>query len=248
MENIKAIIVDDELSSLQNLQQKLAVFCPAVKVIASIQKPEEAIERIRELKPNLLFLDIEMPKMSGFRMLEELGEYDFEIIFTTAYNDFSVDAIRISAFDYLVKPIAITELQAAVERLEHKHSRYTREKIDVLKASLNDKKSQEDKIAIPSLEGLDFLSIKTIIHIESSSNYCKIYLQNNKIILVTRLLKDFEDMLIPYRFYRVHHSHLINLNHIQKYLRGDGGQVLMQDGTMIDVARRKKEEFLRIIS
>ena len=248
MEKIKAILVDDELSSLQNLQQKLAVFCPTVQVIASMQKPGEAIGKIRQLKPDLLFLDIEMPKMNGFRMLEELGEYDFEIIFTTAYDDFSVDAIRISAFDYLVKPIAISELQAAVERLGLKHSRHTKEKIDILKASLNDKKSQDDKIAIPTSEGLDFLQIKNILHIESSSNYSKIHLQNNKTILVIRLLKDFEDMLIPYRFYRVHHSHLINLNYIQKYVRGDGGQVIMQDGTMIDVSRRKKEEFLKIIT
>lgn len=248
MEKIKAIIIDDELSSLRNLQQKLNEFCPSVHVVATAQKPEEAILLINHHKPDVIFLDIEMPKMSGFRMLEELGEANFEIIFTTAYNHYAVEAIRIAAFDYLLKPIAIKELQTAVERLNKLRNYQTREKIDILKSSLNEKKTQDDKIAISTSEGLEFIPIKNILHIESSSNYSKIYLQNEKTIMVTKLLKDFEDMLIPYHFYRIHNSHLINLNYIQKYLRGNGGRVIMQDGTTIEVARRKKEEFLKMIA
>jgi two-component system LytT family response regulator len=170
-----------------------------------------------------------------------------EIIFTTAYNHYAIDAIRISAFDYLVKPISVEDLQNAVNRLVVQHDRQTQEKLNVLKKSLQEGKSQEDRIAIPTSEGMEFINIKNIVRIESSSNYSKLYLLNGQTILVTRLLKDFEEMLLPYRFYRVHHSHLINLTYIKKYIRGEGGQVVMQNGDMIDVARRKKDEFLKLI-
>lgn len=248
METIKAIIIDDEFSSLQNLQQKLAEFCPSIKIIATAQKPEEAILLINHHKPDVIFLDIEMPKMSGFRMLEEFKEPAFEIIFTTAYNHYAVEAIRIAAFDYLLKPIAIKDLQQAVDRLNKIFNPQTKERIDVLKSSINDNKTQEDKIAISTTEGLEFIPIKNILHIESNSNYSKIFFRDNRTLTVTKLLKDFEDMLVPYHFYRVHNSHLINLNYIQKYLRGNGGRVIMQDGTEIEVARRKKEEFLKMIA
>ncbi len=248
MEKIKAVIIDDELNSLQNLKQKIEEFCPQIQVLASTQKPEEGILIIKEVRPDVVFLDIEMPRMSGFRMLEEIGEYDFDIIFTTAYNHYSIDAIRISAFDYLIKPIGIDELQKAVERLDKTLNRHTKEKIDILKKSLDENKSQEDKIAISTTEGIEFISIKNILHIDSKSNYSKIYLTEGKTMLVSKILKDFEEILTPYNFYRIHNSHLINLNHIKKYIRSKGGQVMLQDGTHIDISRRKKEEFLKMIS
>ena len=247
MEKIKAIIIDDELNSLQNLQQKLEGFCPDINIVATAQKPEEGRLLLKQHQPDVVFLDIEMPKMSGFRMLEELGEYDFDIIFTTAYNHYSIDAIRISAFDYLVKPIGIEDLQQAVERLHKTYNKQTKEKIDILKKSLSDNRSQEDKIAISTSEGIEFIPIKNILHIESKSNYSKIYMPENKNIMVTKILKDFEEMLLPYNFYRVHNSHLINLNYIKKYIRSEGGHVMLQDGTVIDISRRKKEEFLKMI-
>jgi|SRR5690348_4069673 len=247
MEKIKAILIDDELNSLQNLQQKLEVFCPDIHVVAVTQTPEEGIVLIRQHQPDVVFLDIEMPRMSGFRMLEELGEYDFDIIFTTAYNHYSIDAIRISAFDYLIKPIGIEDLQNAVERLTKSINKHTREKLDILKRTLSDSKNQEDKIAISTSEGIEFIPIKSIIHIESRSNYSKIFLTDNKSLIVTKILKDFEEMLAPYNFYRVHNSHLINMNYIQKYIRSQGGQVQLLDGTLIDISRRKKDEFLKMI-
>ena len=244
---MKAILVDDEQSSLQNLQQKILEFCPGIKIAATAQKPEEAIFLIRHHKPDVIFLDIEMPRMSGFRVLEELQDVQAEIIFTTAYNHYAIDAIRISAFDYLVKPISVEDLQNAVNRLTLQHKHQTQEKLNILKKSMQENKSQEDSIAIPTGEGMEFINIKDIIHIESSSNYSKLYLLNGHTLLVTRLLKDFEEMLLPYRFYRIHHSHVINLSYIKKYIRGEGGQVVMRNGDVIDVARRKKEEFLKLI-
>jgi two-component system LytT family response regulator len=248
MESLRAILVDDEKNSLENLQQKLQEFCPAIHIIATAQRPEEAIFLINHHKPDVVFLDIEMPRMSGFKMVEELKDVDFEIIFITAYNHYAIDAIRISAFDYLVKPVAVKDLQNSTNRLLENRLRQTREKLDVLKQSLSESRSQEDKIAISTTEGIDFIQVKTIVRIESNSNYSKLVLNNGHSIVVTKLLKDFEEMLTKYRFYRIHNSHLINLSCISKYIRGDGGQVVMQNGDTIDVARRKKDEFLKLIS
>jgi two-component system, LytTR family, response regulator len=247
-DQLRAILVDDELNSLQNLQQKLQEYCPAVKIVAALQKPEEAIPLIKALKPNVLFLDIEMPRMSGFRMLEELGEYEAEIIFTTAYNHFAIEAMRISAFDYLVKPVAIAELQKAVNRLSQQKARQTHERLNILRKSIAESKSQDNKIAVPTNEGLEFIVIKNIVRIESSASYSRIFLVNNQSIVVTRLLKDFEEILAPYRFFRVHNSHLINLSYIRKYIRGEGGQVMLENGDLVDVSRRKKEEFISLLN
>jgi two-component system LytT family response regulator len=245
--HLRTILIDDELNSLQNLQNKLEKYCPAVKILAAIQKPEEAIQIIRQQKPDVLFLDIEMPKMNGFRLVEELGDFEGEIIFITAYNNFAIDAMRISAFDYLVKPVSIADLQNAIARLQQQKSKHTRERLNVLRQSIEENKSQENKIAVPTNEGLEFIVIKNIIRIESSTNYSRLYLINGQPVLVTKLLKDFEEILMPYRFFRVHNSHLINLNYISKYIRGEGGQVVMENGDVVDVSRRRKEEFLGVL-
>ena len=245
-ENITAILIDDELSSLQNLRQKLEEYCKAVHVVAVAQRPEEGLMLIRHHKPDVIFLDIEMPKMSGFGLLEELGDYDAEIIFTTAYQYYAIDAVRISAFDYLVKPISISDLQNAVNRLVSARTAHTRERLQVLKDSMTDIRSQDHKIAVPTGDGLEFLMIGHIIRIESSSYYSKVFLVNRTPLLVTRLLKDFEEILAPYRFFRVHNSHLVNLRYIRKFVRGDGGQVYMDNGDVVDVSRRRKDEFLKL--
>lgn len=248
LKTLKAILIDDELSSLQNLTQKLEEFCKQVIVVAAVQEPQEAILLIKKHRPDVLFLDVEMPKMNGFMMLEELGEYDAEIIFTTAYNHYAIDAMRISAFDYLVKPVSIQELEKAVSRLLERKLTHTHERLNILQQSIKENKSQENKIAVPLNDGLEFILIKNIVRIESSASYSRIYLFNGKSILVTKLLKDFEEILTPYRFFRVHNSHLINLNYIKKYLRGVGGQVMLENGDTIDVARRKKEEFISLLN
>ena len=162
---ITAILIDDELSSLQNLRQKLEEFCKSIRVVAVAQRPEEGLLLIRHHKPDVIFLDIEMPKMSGFGLLEELGDYDVEIIFTTAYNHYAIDAVRISAFDYLVKPVSISDLQNAVNRLVTMRASATRERLHVLKDSIGDTKSQDQKIAVPTGDGLEFLMIGDIIRI-----------------------------------------------------------------------------------
>jgi len=247
MQILKAILVDDELSSLQNLHYKLQEYCPSIKVVAQTQNPEAAVRLIQQYKPDVIFLDIEMPRINGFKMLEMIPDVDFEVIFITAYNHYAINAIRISAFDYLVKPVSIEELQQTIERLSTSAVKKTREKAELLKKNLANPKSQEDHIALPANDGLEFIQVKEIIRIESSSNYSRVIMHSGQQLLVTRQLKDFEELLQDYRFYRVHHSHLINLNYISKYVRGDGGQITMRNGDVIDVSRRKKEVFLKLI-
>jgi two-component system, LytTR family, response regulator len=248
MQPLKTILVDDNLNSLQNLQQKLIEFCPDIQILGISQSPEEAIVQIRQDNPEVLFLDIEMPRMNGFRMLDELDEYEFDVIFTTAYDHYAIEAIRICAFDYLTKPIAIRDLQKAVERLTERNQLQTGQRIELLKQTISGPRDADSRIAIPVGDGLELINISDILRIESNSNYSRIVLSDGRTLVVTRLLKDFENLLAPYQFFRIHHSHLINLRYVKKYLRGEGGQVILQNGDTIDVSRRKKEKFLKIIA
>ena len=247
MQQFKAILIDDELSSLQNLELKIKEYCPQLRVVAEIQRPEDAPDIIRRHQPDVIFLDIEMPRMNGFKMIEQLGEIDFEIIFVTAYNHYAINAIRISAFDYLVKPVSIEDLQQTVQRLGRSEKLRSRERADLLRRNLSQQKTQEDQIAIPTSDGLEFIQIKQIIRIESNSNYSRLVLSTGQHLVVTRQLKDFEELLEGYRFYRIHHSHLINLNQIARYIRSAGGQITMRNGDVVDVSRRKKDLFLKLI-
>lgn len=248
MDPITAILVDDEQSSLENLEQKIRQFCPELKIIAAVENPTEAIFLIRHHNPDVIFLDIEMPHMNGFRMLNELGDYSAEIIFTTAYNHYSIEALRLSAFDYLMKPISINDLRETVARLSKHISLSTRERLDVLRQSLNKNINQDSRIAVPTWEGLEFIQLRNVVRIESNSNYSRIFFTSGASLLVTKQLKEFEEMLVPYRFCRIHNTHLINLNYVRKYLRGDGGRVVMENGDEIDVSRRKKDDFLKLIN
>jgi two-component system, LytTR family, response regulator len=248
MDPIKAILIDDESSSLENLQRKIDEFCPEIKVVAISEQPGEAIFLIRHHRPEVIFLDIEMPHMNGFRMLDELGDYQGEIIFTTAYSHYAIEAIRLSAFDYLMKPVIIQELQTSVSRLARQLACRTQERLDLLRQSLSRSQSQEDRMAVPTGDGLEFIQIKDVIRIESSSNYSRIFFVNSRSIRVTRQLKEFEEMLLTYRFCRVHNVHLINLNHVRKYIRGEGGRAIMINGDEIDISRRRRDDFLKLMN
>jgi two-component system, LytTR family, response regulator len=244
---IRAILVDDEINSLENLYHKINEFCPNVEVVAQTQSPITAIDLLNLHKPDLLFLDIEMPKMNGFRMLEKLANYNFEIIFTTAYNHYAIDAIRISAFDYLTKPIAIKDLQDVLDRFKVNKLDKTKEKLEVLTTAIEGSKNQKEKIAIATADGIALVKIENLVYLESNSNYTKLYFADGKNIVASKTLGDFETMLTGYGFFRIHHSYLININNVVKYLKGDGGQVLLSNNTTLDVSRRKKDEFLNIL-
>lgn len=243
---LRAIIIDDEPRGRLALRQKLHHYCPQVTVVDEGSNGQEGMKLIAQHDPDVVFLDIEMPLMNGFDMLQNLPAQDFHIIFTTAYDQYAIKAIRYAAFDYLLKPIDTNELTAAVQRAADSNPRHrTPERIKMLEHNLNTKFPLQ-KIAIPSMDGLHFFDVSDIVYLQAESNYTTLYFMQQPKIVASKTLRDFEELLPADRFFRPHHSFLINLHYIRRYLRGDGGQIEMQNGHYVDVARRKKEEFLRI--
>ena len=238
-----AIIIDDELKGRIALSQKLRDYCSDVRLVGEAENGEDGIKLIEKLKPDIVFLDIEMPRMNGFDMLLRLPQKNFDLIFTTAYDQYAIKAIKYAAFDYLLKPIDIEELKMAISRSNNLQNGNTEKKLEVLDQNLHGK-TNLNKIAIPSMDGLLFFNINDIVHLEASNNYTTIYFMNHPKLLTSKTLKDFEELLPPDIFFRTHHSYLVNLNYIKRYIKGDGGQIEMQNGTYIDVSRRKKEDFL----
>jgi len=243
---VTAIVIDDEQKGRIALKQKLQDYCPDIQLLGEAENGVEGIKLIEKLQPDIVFLDIEMPRMDGFEMLHRLPEKNFHLIFTTAYDQYAIKAIRYAAFDYLLKPIDIEELKLAVSKINSQSPGYTEKKIAMLEQNLRDKSSFH-KIAISTLDGLLFFNITDIIHLEASSNYTTIYFINHPKLTASKTLKDFEELLPADIFFRPHHSHIINLSYIKRYIKGDGGQIEMQNGNYVDVARRKKDEFLKTI-
>jgi two-component system LytT family response regulator len=243
---LRAILIDDDQSNLSSLREKLARHCPEVEVTGSCDNGADGISMIEHQKPGIVFLDIEMPLMNGFVMLQQLHYRNFALVFVTAYDHYAIKAIRYSALDYLVKPVEIDELKAAVAKaVSSQYSLSSQVQLEILLEQLH--KKQPLRISIPTGDGLRFLNINQIVHLEASNNYTYIYLDTKQSFLVSRTLKDFEDMLPPETFLRIHHSTIINKNYVEKYIRGEGGQVLMQDGKVLDVSKRKKADFLLAI-
>ncbi len=243
---LKAIIIDDEAKGRMALAQKLTDYCKEVCIIGEAENGEAGIKLIEKTKPDIVFLDIEMPRMDGFEMLHRLPEKNFHLIFTTAYDQYAIKAIKYAAFDYLLKPIDIDELKLAVSKINTYQHVHTEKKLELLDQNFHEKNAF-NKIAISTLDGLLFFEIKDIIRLEANSNYTALYFVSGSKLVASKTLKDFEDLLPADIFFRVHHSHLINLNYIKRYIKGDGGQIELQNGNYVDVARRKKEEFLKAI-
>ena len=243
---LKAVLVDDDESNLSAMSEKLNKHCPQVTILALCENGEDGIKAIETLQPDLVFLDIEMPVMNGFVMLQKLTYKDFDLIFVTAYDHYAIQAIRFSAIDYLVKPVDIDELKAAVEKaIAQKNKRSPALQLDLLLEFLQLK--QPRRIPIPTNDGLRFINMDDIIYLEASNNYTNIFLNTNQKILVSRTLKEFEELLPTETFVRIHHSHIINKFFIERYIRGDGGQVIMKNGTTLDVSKRKKSDFFQAV-
>jgi two-component system LytT family response regulator len=242
---IKAIIVDDEPLCCQSLQLLLEQNCPDVSIVGIYNNGLSALEGIRSQQVDLVFLDVEMPRMSGFEMLEALGSISFKLIFTTSYDKYALNAFRVSAVDFLLKPIDRRELVEAVEKVRSATDALHSQQIELLLQKINHPSKTLTKVAMPSIEGLEMVPIDNILYGESNDNYTYIFLKNKKKMLVTRSLKEMEELLEEHSFVRVHRSFLVNLNEVERYVRGDGGYVMMSDGKMIDVSRSKKEELLK---
>jgi two-component system LytT family response regulator len=242
---IRTAFVDDEIKGRLFLRQLCEKFEPRVKPVGEAANAREALELIELEKPDLVFLDIEMPGMTGIEMLRQLGEISFEVVFVTAFQQYAVEAFRLGAIDYLLKPVGPQDLKEALDRVEKKLATPGNR---MALQQLGQQFGQSfTKITIPSLNGFEFVEFEEIQYLQSESNYTRLALKSGRSILATRILGDFEDLLVPYGFFRVHKSFIVNLSHVQRYIRGEGGIVVMQDGTEIDVSRRRKEEFLERI-
>ena len=246
---IKAVIVDDEQISLTALAAKINSLCPQVTILQLFSNPKKAQQEIPVLQPDVVFLDIEMPNINGFTLLKNIAPINFEVIFTTAYNQYAIEALRISALDFLLKPIDPDELVASVSKLEEKIKnnspwQFSLEKQMQLFFQYQNQPEQLSKIALPVLNGLEFIDIDNIIKIEGENVYAVFFLSGGKKITVSRTLKEVEKMLSKWNFIRIHKSFIINLRYISSYIKGEGGVVTLSDGSELEVSRRSKNEFL----
>jgi two-component system LytT family response regulator len=219
--------------------------CPDVNVVKICNNGHEALTAIKQDSPDLVFLDVEMPKMNGFEMLEQLPAINFHLIFTTSYDQYALKAIRFSAIDYLLKPVDREELKNAVNKVRHRIQIPLPQQLEILMQKIRQPANPVNKIALPTMEGLQLIPIESIVSCESDDNYTNLKLKNGKKLLVTRSLKEMEETLEQHSFIRVHRSYLVNMNEIEKYIKGEGGYLVMSDGTTIDVARNKKEMLLK---
>lgn len=242
---MKAIIIDDEKHCREVLATLLKKHCPDVEIIADCSNGREALEVIAKSKPGIVFLDIEMPGMNGFEFLEACPSKDFAIIFTTAYNEYAIKAIKHSALDYLLKPVDKEELVNAIDKAKQQTTGKTPDRVEQLLSSLHLKKEPK-RFGVPAAEGLIMLNSEDILYCESDGPYCTFHFTNNsKPLLTSRTLKEAEEVLLSCGgFFRVHNSFLINMRFIQKYIRGEGGEVIMSNGKSIPVSRSRKQDFL----
>jgi len=246
---LRSIIVDDELKSRESLKKMLTTFCEDVEVLDTCQSVADAIKAVEQFKPDVVFLDVQMQGETGFDLLSTLQDINFEVIFTTAYSEYALKAIKFSAIDYLLKPIDIEDLQKAVAKVEKRQSPDVTNRLKQLLQNLKGGNNTENyKLALPTAEGLTFIKTTDILYCKASGNYTEIFMGDGKKHLVSRPLKEYDDMLSDHTFFRIHHSYLINLNGVKSYIRGEGGQVVMTDNATLDVSRRKKEAFMERIT
>lgn len=237
---LKAVILDDEVRGSSLLNRKLEAFGEDLQVEAVFNDPFKALSKIVELSPDVLFLDVEMPGLNGFQFLEKLGSFKFQVIFTTAYDTYTLEALRLSAVDYLVKPIDEDELHTAIFRLKKRVAGYTRN-------THTDPGAAPSRLALSTAEGVYFVNKANIMRVEAMSNYSTFYLQDRKKIIVSKTLKEYEGMLQDGNFLRVNRSVIINLNYVEKYRKGDGGTLEMNDGTEIEVSSSRKTALIQVM-
>jgi two-component system LytT family response regulator len=241
---IRTIIIDDEERGRRTLKTQINKYCPELEIVGEANGVQSGLEIIRHEKPDVVFLDIQMQDGTGFDLLEQIPQVNFAIIFATAYDQYAVQAFKFSATDYLLKPIDPDHLIKAVEKLQSElNSQSLSKKLEALFSNRNN----FEKIALPTFDGIILVKIKQIIRCQSESNYTTLFLPENEKIVVTKTLKDFDEMLTPLGFFRIHQSHLINMAFVNKYIKGDGGSVKMDDGTVLEVARRRKDTFLELL-
>lgn len=249
---IRVVLIDDEPQSCKSLSIKLKAIAEDIDIVGTYHHPERAISGIRKIKPDVVFLDIEMAGMNGFQLLENIEEFNFEVVFVTAYNEYMLNALHLSALDYLLKPVDIEELKNALGRLRkkislHENSSNTRERLELLGDTLKEQHAPK-RLALATLQGIVFLKINEIIKVEALSNYSTFYLINKQKIMVSKTLKEFEPILTIQNFFRVNRSCIVNMDYIVKYKNEDGGMLELQDGSEVGVGPHRKNELIELLS
>ena len=242
--NFKVFVVDDEFQSRNILCKMLSEHFHDISIAGQASNIEEAIEGLKKHKPDILFLDIEMHNATGFDLLKQLDEKNFQIIFVTAHDEYALKAFRFNAVDYLLKPIILSELKDAIHKVREK--KFTsEEQMENISRLINNPKKLLDKIAIPTSEGFVLVPLNDIIFCHANGNYTEFHLVNNKQLLSSYTLKQYHDLLTDHNFFRTHRSYLINLTYVKMYRRGDGGTAIMQDGSEVEISKQNKEAFLQ---
>ena len=243
---IKAILIDDEVHCVETLSLLISEYCPEVEVMERCKSAKEGLAAVKKHDPALIFLDIEMPVMNGFEFLEQFTDIPFAVIFTTSYDQYAIKAIRFSALDYLLKPIEPNELVSAVKKVQEQRHLPFAEQFQMLLKQVQGKNSSFNKIAVPTSEGFELLPADQVVYCEADDNYTHLFLKNKSKIIACRTLKEMEEQLVDFHFFiRVHHSYMVNLNEVTKYIRGEGGYLVMSDGTSVNVSRSRKDALMK---
>lgn len=243
---LRVVIVEDEPHSMMSLENLLRDYCPDAEVVGRADNVADGVREIRVNKPDLLFLDIEMPGGNGFEVLEQAGELAFDVIFTTAFEHYALKAIKFSALDYLLKPIDVDELKDAVQKVMQKKVRATENrKLFTLLQNLGRSKGDQT-IALATSGGLEFIRVSDIYYCQAEGSYTYFHLKKNGKLLVSKHLKEYENLLADYGFYRVHNSFLVNLSEVARYVKGEGGYLVMNNGDTVGLSGRRKEAFIRL--
>ena len=251
MQPIKALIVDDELQSRNFLRKMLLQHFPEIPVIGEASTVDQALQAIQQLKPTLVFLDIQLNEQTGFDLLNRLPEINFSLIFTTAFDQYAIKAFRFNAIDYLLKPIIANELIDAVNKARQQiNSAYpaSKQQVEQLYQDLQNPKRIYDKIAVPTTEGFIIIPLHEIVYCHANNNYTEFHLTDKKCILSSYTLKQYDEMLTSQSFFRAHRSYLVNMSHVKMYRKGEGGEIVMSNGHEIELARTHKDEFMHLLN
>ena len=242
---LKAILVEDEEASRETLAHYLNKYCPDVTLVAQADSVKTGIAAINKHKPDIVFLDVEMPYGNGFDLLDQIGEVNFATVFVTAYSHYAIKALNLCASYYILKPVDIDELINAVEKIKadkenNNHSFYSK----ILVENLQNASKQDHKIVLPQMDGFEVIKVKDVVRIQANDNFSDFHLTNGSRKVICRTLKHYEELLADFDFIRVHKSHLVNFHYIQRYIKGKGGQLIMSDQSEVEVSQSKKQQLL----
>lgn len=246
---IRCIIIDDEANNIENLQGILTKWCRDVVIVASATNADDGIKVIRSEKPDLVFLDIQMPERNGFELLQEFPQIFFEVIFVTAFDQYGIQAIKFSALDYLLKPVDVSDVQQAIEKAKVKiAARQQNLNVENLLDYIRRSQKESPKIALPTMQETRYIKVNEIVRCKAADNYTTVFIKDGSSVLVCKTLKEFTELLKPYGFERPHQSHLVNFQFVKSFLKQDNGMLLLDDGSKIPISRQNMDTIKKALN